>query len=103
MSPLSTVSSGDWFYKNFNGGAAPHEGAAPTGSFPAYDAPQVNLETVATSMKFRAATNDVDFSFDGTTVHGSIKPADGLVEFDHTNKKKIWLKGTGTLEVWAWH
>lgn len=93
----------DWFYKNFNGGGGTHEGAAPTANFPAFSAPQVALESAAQQLKFKATTNPVDFSFDGKNVHGTILPADGLVSFEGVNKSKIWFKGTGTIQVYAWH
>ena len=97
------MNAGDWFYKNFNGGSGTHEAAVPPTAFP--QNPQIDLPTPAQHLKFRAATQTLEFSFNGKDVHGSVAVADGLVSFDGTYKNKIWLRTAagGNGQVYAWH
>jgi hypothetical protein len=54
-------------------------------------------------MKLIAETQPVDFSFDGKTVHGTVKPADGPVDFLDLRKQKVWFRSAGgTIRAWAW-
>lgn len=45
---------------------------------------------------------NVEYSFNGTTVHGRIS-ADQIFNFDGRNEDKIWFRGTGVVDVHCWH
>lgn len=56
-------------------------------------------------MIFICTTGSVEYSFNGNTLHGvttSGEPSEKL-EFDVRGEDKIWLRGTGTIQVHAWH
>lgn len=46
--------------------------------------------------------SDVQYSFNGNTLHGRIS-ADQIFNFDVRGEDKIWILGTGTVDVHAWH
>jgi hypothetical protein len=47
--------------------------------------------------------NNIQFSFDGTTLHGTIKPTEVLT-FDFRKEMKIYLKSPGAspYRLWVW-
>jgi len=56
-------------------------------------------------MIFVCPSGDVEYSFNGNTVHGHMvsgEPSEKL-DFDVRMEDKIWLRGTGVLQVHAWH
>jgi hypothetical protein len=56
-------------------------------------------------MIFICTSGDVDYSFNGDTMHGKVvsgQPSEKL-EFDARMEDKIWVKGTGTIQIHAWH
>ena len=56
-------------------------------------------------MIFVCPAGDVEYSFNGNTVHGRMvsgEPSEKL-NFDVRMEDKIWVRGTGTLQVHAWH
>ena len=89
-----TVFAGDFAY----------HASSPAAAFPALTAPQMKLDVSATSVKLIAETQNVEFSFNGKDVHGTIKPADGPVDFHGISKKDIWFRSAGgAIRAWAWH
>lgn len=56
----------------------------------------------AGSIKLKVTGGNVDFSFDGSESHGELVDADGFLTFDKANKSKVFVKGTGSVQVWAW-
>ncbi len=44
----------------------------------------------------------VEYSFNGNTLHGRIS-AGQTFSFDARNEDKIWFRGTGIVDVHAWH
>lgn len=62
-------------------------------------------------MRFRGARrimfvgvsgNNVEYSFNGSTIHGRIS-ANQIFNFDIRGEDKIWFRGTGVVDVHAWH
>jgi hypothetical protein len=51
-------------------------------------------------------TADVEFSFDGTTVHGKVTQADGYVFFPGIREREIYFQAAAgsnaKVRVWAW-
>lgn len=45
---------------------------------------------------------NVEYSFNGNTLHGRIS-ANQIFNFDIRGEDKIWLRGTGVVDVHAWH
>lgn len=45
---------------------------------------------------------NVEYSFNGATVHGRIS-ANQIFNFDVRGEDKIWFRGTGVVDVHAWH
>ena len=45
---------------------------------------------------------DVEYSFNGTTLHGKISSGEQF-NFDVRGEDKIWFRGTGDVHVHAWH
>lgn len=61
--------------------------------------------TKSQGVMMRADSGNADYSFDGTTVHGTIKSTDGLLSFVGMREKEIYFKqngGAATVRVWAW-
>lgn len=48
------------------------------------------------------AGSDVEYSFNGNTLHGRISSGQ-IFNFDIRGEDKIWFRGTGTVDVHAWH
>lgn len=48
------------------------------------------------------AGSNVEYSFNGTTVHGRIS-ANQIFNFDVRGEDKVWFRGSGTVDVHAWH
>lgn len=48
------------------------------------------------------AGSDVEYSFNGNTLHGRIS-ANQIFNFDVRAEDKVWFRGTGTVDVHAWH
>jgi len=92
---LSTAFAGDFAY----------HASTPGATFPASPTPpQMDLPIAANHLKVVAETAPVDFSFDGVNVHGTVKPADGPVDFVGISQVKIWFKSAGgSVRAWAWH
>jgi len=74
------------------------------GSFPTTD----NADAVITlrgprRMMFVCSSGtDVEYSFNGNTIHGRIS-ANQIFNFDVRNESEIWFRGSGTVDVHAWH
>ena len=68
------------------------------------EAPQVQIAfRGARRMMFVCPTGtNVEYSFNGTTVHGRIS-ADQIFNFDIRGEDKIFFRGSGTVDVHAWH
>jgi len=83
----------DWFYEDI---------VTITSSF---SATKREFGFLAENIKLAATTGDVDFSFDGATLAGTIKPSDGAQNFNSMARGKIYIRaaGSGTLRVWAWN
>lgn len=45
---------------------------------------------------------NVEYSFNGSTVHGRIS-VNQIFNFDVRGEDKIWFRGTGVVDVHAWH
>jgi hypothetical protein len=79
---------------------------ASAGSFPVTSgtAPDVQIAfRGARRMMFVCGSGtDVEYSFNGQTIHGRIS-ADQIFNFDVRNEDKIWFRGTGAVDVHAWH
>lgn len=75
-------------------------------SFPA--TPQVNFEFLSQGFALlNRGSNTIEYSFDGTNVHGDLNPSDASagMTFDHRVESKIWFRysgGTSTVRVEAW-
>lgn len=59
-------------------------------------------------MFLNRGTHVVQYSFDGSTVHGDLNPADVSkgMSFDNRCECKVWFRGLdgyGTVRVEAWH
>ena len=73
-------------------------------------APQVNLSFLALEWEFHlrsGAAGAVDFSFDGSTIHGTLDLAErATIQRPRTpGRNVVWLKsaaGTESVEVHAW-
>lgn len=64
-----------------------------------------NVLTKSQGVALWADSGNVDYSFDGTVVHGTIKTTDGYVQFIGMREKEIYLQqngGAATCRVWAW-
>jgi hypothetical protein len=56
-------------------------------------------------MIFICTAGEVEYSFNGNTLHGKVvsgEPSEKL-EFDARMEDKIWVRGTGTIQIHAWH
>jgi hypothetical protein len=77
---------------------------ATAGTFPVVGNPDVQIAFRGPRrMMFvcRSGT-DVEYSFNGNTVHGTIS-ANQIFNFDVRSEDKIWFRGTGVVDVHAWH
>ena len=83
----------DWFYEDVSGLTANFVDT------------KKEFEGTTENLKLAAATGAVDFSFDGSSLHGTITPADGPQDFRGMARKKIYLRtsAAGTMRVWAWN
>jgi len=45
--------------------------------------------------------SDVEYSFNGNTIHGRIS-AGQVFPFELRNEDKIWLRGSGEVDIHAW-
>jgi len=45
---------------------------------------------------------DVEYSFNGNTIHGRIS-AGQIFNFDVRGEDKVWIRGSGVVDVHAWH
>jgi hypothetical protein len=75
-----------------------------SGSFPTTDGYNVLIKFRGPRRMMFVCTSgtDIEYSFNGNTVHGRIS-ANQIFNFDVRNEDKIWFKGTGTVDVHAWH
>jgi hypothetical protein len=75
-----------------------------SGSFPSTDTCNVQIKFRGTRRMMFVCTSgtDIEYSFNGNTVHGRIS-ANQIFNFDIRNEDKIWFKGTGIVDVHAWH
>ena len=69
---------------------------------------QVNFDFVAQGISFlNRGTHTIQYSFDGTTLHGDLNPSDaskGLV-FDSRYENRVWFRGLdgyGDVRVESW-
>ena len=75
-------------------------------SFP--DTPQVNFDFLSQGFALlNRGANVVEYSFDGSTVHGDLNPSDTSKDmiFDYRTESKIWFRysgGSSTVRVEAW-
>ena len=53
------------------------------------------------SIRIEASGGDIDFSFDGTTVHGTVADGTSKVYWDRT-EAGVAVKGAGTFYIEAW-
>jgi hypothetical protein len=56
-------------------------------------------------MLFVCRSGDIYYSFNGNTVHGRMisgEPSEKLF-FDVRGEDKIWVRGSGTIQIHAWH
>ncbi len=65
------------------------------------------LPVAAGNLKFQCVGGDMEFSLDGgNTVHGYIKPGDGMVSFEGMETAKISVReASGAVteaRIWAW-
>lgn len=71
-----------------------------------YEAVTLTANYVPKEFGFKAKhlklKGDVTFSFDGENDNGKLVAGDGMQAFSDVEKSKIFVKGTGTLEVIAW-
>jgi hypothetical protein len=56
-------------------------------------------------MIFVCPAGAVEYSFNGNTVHGKVASGEPSEKLDFGTREgdKIWLKGSGTIQVHAWH
>jgi hypothetical protein len=75
-------------------------------SFP--EVPQVNFNFLSQGFSFlNRGSNVIQYSFDGTTLHGDLNPSDSSasITFDHRIESKVWFRGGdgyGDVRVEAW-
>lgn len=56
-------------------------------------------------MIFVCTAGSVEYSFNGNTLHGKMDsslPQSAQLDFGTRMEDKVWVRGTGTLEVHAW-
>lgn len=75
-----------------------------SGSFPTTDGYDVLIKFRGSRRMMFVCTSgtDIEYSFNGNTIHGRIS-ANQIFNFDVRNEDKIWFRGTGTVDVHAWH
>lgn len=72
------------------------------------ETPQVNFHFLSQGFAFlNRGANVVQYSFDGTTIHGDLNPGDGSISmsFDNRNECKVWFRqvgGSSDVRVEAW-
>lgn len=71
--------------------------------------PQINFGFMTQAFSFlNRGTTVVEYSFNGTTIHGDLNPIDASqgVVFDNRLESKVWFKsdadGYGTVRIEAW-
>lgn len=72
------------------------------------DTPQVNFEFLSQGFSFlNRGANVIEYSFDGSTVHGDLDPGDASagLTFDSRVESKVWFRyvgGSSVVRVEAW-
>lgn len=74
--------------------------AVTAGAF-ATDPDAISLFRGPRSMMLVCTAGDVEYSFNGTTVHGKIS-ADQIFNFGLRNEDKVFLQGSGTIQIHMW-
>lgn len=70
--------------------------------------PQVNFDFLSQGFSFlNKSTKVIEYSFDGSTIHGTLDPSDNSVflSFDSRTECKVWFRGDdgyGSVRVEAW-
>lgn len=57
------------------------------------------------AIAFKVDSGNIDYSFDGTNVHGTVKSTDGYVYMLGVREREIYLRqngGAAAARVWAW-
>ena len=66
----------------------------------------IPFSTYEVTFQLEGATGSVEYSFNGTTIHGDMNAGDGYFSnnLTFTNRviSKIWFKGSGTVRIEAW-
>lgn len=76
--------------------------AVTAGSFTVDPDVQIAFRGARRMMFVCPAGTNVEYSFNGTTVHGRISSGQ-IFNFDIRGEDKIWFQGSGTVDVHAWH
>lgn len=68
----------------------------------AYATPFLSQGIIITNDNTSGGAN-IQFSFNGTTVHGTVKPTE-IITFDFRRERKIYLRSTSAsaFRLWAW-
>lgn len=70
--------------------------------------PQVNFGFLAQGFSFlNRGSKIIEYSFDGTTLHGDLNPSDESVQLTFNNRAecKVWMRGDdgyGDIRIEAW-
>ena len=79
---------------------------ATSGSFPLAEGTDPDVQMAfrgARRMMFVCVSgSNIEYSFNGNTVHGRISSGQ-IFNFDTRAEDKIWFRGSGEVDVHAWH
>lgn len=71
------------------------------GAFPTTAQAFTNIRGGTSLMLVCTSGTDVEYSFNGTTLHGKISSGQTFT-FENRNTAKMWVRGTGTIRLHAW-